>query len=402
MRIQWAILTLLCLPWVAFAGRRATAVATVSAGKVTVVTLTDAGEGYTNAPVVTFTGGGGTGAAATSALTGNHIGQITVTAGGTGYTNAPTVTIGSPPNSAKLAIELVPKLSLTGEAGTTQIIQWTESLATNATWTTLTNVVLGTAASVTVDLAAGSAKRYYRTVEGTNVVATGGFVWIAPGTFIMGSPTTEAGRDKDEVQHSVTLSVGFWMSSRETSQADFARVMGHNPSGVKGDTLPVQGVSWDEATEYCVKLTELEREAGRLPTTQEYRLPTEAEWEFAARAGSTNAFSFGDDVAQLGNYAWTSGNAGGQIHAGGTKLPNAFGLFDLHGNVLEWCSDWYDVYSASAVTNPTGPSAGTLRVIRGGGWDLGASFARSARRIGLDPDRNHQNLGFRPLLGTVR
>ncbi len=402
MRFLWAILTLLSLPSVVFAGRQATAVATLMAGRISAVTLTDAGDGYTNPPVVTFSGGGGTGASATSTLTGNRLAQIAVTAGGAGYTNAPVVTIGAPPNSAILAVEMVPKLSLTGEAGTTQMIQWTESLATNATWTTLTNVVLGTAASVTVDLAAGSAQRYYRAIEGTNAAATRGFVWIAPGTFIMGSPATAAGRDKDEVQHSVTLSGGFWMQAEETSQASFQDVMGRNPSGTTGPALPVQGVSWDEAVEYCTQLTAREREAGRLSSGQEYRLPTEAEWEYAARAGSTNAFSFGDESSLLGGFAWTASNASGQIHASGAKQPNAFGLFDMHGNVFEWCSDWYDLYPTAAMTNPTGATSGTLRVIRGGSYDLGSAFARSASRVALDPDRNHQNIGFRVVLANVR
>jgi len=223
-------------------------------------------------------------------------------------------------------------------------------------------------------------------------------VWIPPGTFVMGSPSSEGGRDADEVQHTVTLTQGFWMSDHEVTQGEYQAVMGNNPSYFKGDlNRPVETVSWDEAVLYCQKLTERERAAGRITAQQAYRLPTEAEWEYAARAGTTGA-----RYGELDTIAWWNGNAGNQTHPVKQKAPNAWGLYDMLGNVWEWCSDWSGEYPTGSVTDPTGPNSGSVRVIRGGSWDVGAGRARSAGRDRGVPGSRFSDLGFRPALSSVR
>jgi formylglycine-generating enzyme required for sulfatase activity len=135
--------------------------------------------------------------------------------------------------------------------------------------------------------------------------------------------------------------------------------MGKNPSEFKGATNPVEGLSWEDATEFCKKLSE--------KTRQTVRLPTEAEWEYACRAGTESAFSFGDDLSALGDYAWWAGNSDKTTHPVGQKKPNSWGLYDMHGNVLEWCADWYGEYPKGPATDPSGPATGDRRVLRGGG-----------------------------------
>ena len=205
-------------------------------------------------------------------------------------------------------------------------------------------------------------------------------------------------RDSDEVQHTVTLTQGFWLSDHEVTQAEYQSVMGSNPSQFKGDlNRPVEMVSWDDAVAYCQKLTERERAAGRITAQQAYRLPTEAEWEYAARAGTTGA-----RYGELDAIGWYNGNSGNQTHAVKQKAANAWGLHDMIGNVWEWCSDWYGEYPTGSVTDPTGPSSGSRRVGRGGSWFFVAGVARSARRPRGDPGDRISHLGFRPTLSSVR
>jgi formylglycine-generating enzyme required for sulfatase activity len=163
--------------------------------------------------------------------------------------------------------------------------------------------------------------------------------------------------------------------------------MGENPSQFKGATNPVERVSWDDATEFCKRLSAKEGKT--------YRLPTEAEWEFACRAGTTTQYSFGDDEASLGEYAWYSNNSNGKAQPVGEKKANAWGLHDMHGNVWEWCQDWYGGYPVAEVTNPRGPKEAPVRVIRGGGWDDYAWYCRAALRIALEPLHRLSYLGFR-------
>ena len=221
--------------------------------------------------------------------------------------------------------------------------------------------------------------------------------WIPGGRFEMGSSTGEEGRDSDEVQHEVVLTWGFFLAETECTQGQWEMVMGRNPSNFKGPNRPVEQVSWGEAMEYCRKLTTKQRAEGLLPSGWEWRLPTEAEWEYAARAGTT-----GPRYGELDAIAWWDGNSGNQTHAVKQKAANAWGLHDMMGNVWEWCSDWSGDYPTGSVTNPTGPSSGSLRAVRGGGWSDDARRARAAFRRRRDPGNRFNYLCFRPALSSVR
>ena len=221
--------------------------------------------------------------------------------------------------------------------------------------------------------------------------------WIPSGRFTMGSPSSEPDRYSDEVQHEAVLTRGFFLAETECTQGQWESVMGGNPSHFKSSDRPVEQVSWGEAVEYCRKLTAEQRAEGILPEGWEWRLPTEAEWEYAARAGTTGARH-----GELETIAWHRGNSGGETHPVSQKAANAWGLKDMIGNVFEWCSDWSGDYPTGRVTNPTGPSSGSLRVDRGGSWGLDAGRARSADRGRYVPDNRHDGLGFRPALSSVR
>lgn len=228
-------------------------------------------------------------------------------------------------------------------------------------------------------------------------------VWIKEGSFAMGSPSFEMGRNNDEgPQTSVTISRGFWMGIYEVTQAQYEAVVGSNPSSFTGDTSrPVETVSWNDAVAYCVLLTTSERAAGRCPATWSYRLPTEAEWEYAARAGTATRFSHGDDsgYTSLTNYAWYFSNSGSTTHPVGQKAPNAWGLFDMYGNVREWCQDSWDLsanYPGGSTIDPL-VTTGPLRVLRGGSWGNLTNYCRSAYR-GSIPVIEYSDYGFRAVL----
>jgi formylglycine-generating enzyme required for sulfatase activity len=200
------------------------------------------------------------------------------------------------------------------------------------------------------------------------------------------------------------LSRGFWIKRYELTQGEYTSLIGTNPASFSGDTnRPVEQVNWYDAYTYCARLTVQERAAGRVPAGYEYRLPTEAEWEYAARAGTTTAFSFGNDPSYtlLPNYAWFSGNSSQTTHDVGTKQPNPWGLYDMAGNVWEWCGDWYHPYPGGAVTDPTGPSSGSAKVMRGGSWHFAAGDARSADRNFNAPDFASFGIGIRVVLGPA-
>jgi formylglycine-generating enzyme required for sulfatase activity len=214
------------------------------------------------------------------------------------------------------------------------------------------------------------------------------FALIPAGEFQMGSAN---GSDDERPVHTVRISKPFYLGSHEVTQGQWETVMGNNPSRFKGDAnRPVETVSWEEVQKFIDKLNT--REGGT-----KYRLPTEAEWEYAARAGWTTAYSFGDDSSQLGKYAWFGDNAGNTTHPVGTLQPNAWGLYDMHGNVWEWVQDGYDKYVAGPVTDPQGPAAGSYRVIRGGSWLYVARNCRSAYRYHNAPGFRNDSLGFRLL-----
>ena len=247
------------------------------------------------------------------------------------------------------------------------------------------------------------------------------FVWIPDGTFVMGSPEGEAGRDDDERQHEVRISQGFWMGKYEVTQGEWEAVMGANPSEFKacGARCPVESVSWEDVQEFIRRLNERASGSG-----YRYRLPTEAEWEYAARAGSAGATPEGElrilgerNAPELDGQAWYGGNGGVSYeeafdcsgwlerqyeaewcgtHAVGLKRANRWGLHDMLGNVCEWTGDWYgEEYPSGAVTDPRGPATGSNRVLRGGGWYSGARYVRSAYRIDNSPGARNSGLGFR-------
>ncbi len=248
------------------------------------------------------------------------------------------------------------------------------------------------------------AKFYRTTLQG----APTNMVFIPPNTFTLGSPTNEVGRSTDESpQTTVTLSRGFWISKFLVTQGDFLNVTGSNPSGFPGDlNRPVERVTWLDATNYCALLTQQDLAVGRISPGSHYRLPTEAEWECAARAGTSTRLYYGDDpgAAALRDHAWYAAIGGAGTHPVGQKPPNPWGLFDMEGNVWEWCQDWYGPYPGGAETDPQGPAsnAAGVKVIRGGGWDAFDSDCRSARRSteAVSPFIRDEIIGFRVVLVT--
>jgi formylglycine-generating enzyme required for sulfatase activity len=223
------------------------------------------------------------------------------------------------------------------------------------------------------------------------------FVLIPAGSFMMGSDEKYTKASDDErPQHRVSISKPFYLGKYEVTQAQWEAVMGNNPSHFKGPANPVEQVSWNDAREFIRRLNQKEGRGG-------YRLPTEAEWEYAARAGSAGVYSFGDDPAQLEKYAWFGEKDAGSTHPVGQKQPDAQGLHDMYGNVWEWVEDWFaeDYYRVSPSIDPAGPASGPasggFRVIRGGGWNNSARNSRSAYRYYYSPDVGDSAglLGFR-------
>ena len=213
-------------------------------------------------------------------------------------------------------------------------------------------------------------------------------VYVEGGTFTMGA-TPEQGSDafdEEKPTHQVTLK-GFYIGKYEVTQAEWKAVMGENPSYFKGDNLPVDNVSWNDCQEFIRKLNEL--------TGKNFRLPTEAEWEYAARGGrrSYGAKYAGD--SDIGSVAWYRGNSNDTTHPVGTKRANELGLYDMTGNVYEWCQDWYGDYSSASQTNPTGPGSGYVRVLRGGSWVYDARGCRLSFRYSNLPFNRNRNYGLR-------
>ena len=215
----------------------------------------------------------------------------------------------------------------------------------------------------------------------------GDFVKVEGGTFLMGSPSSEQNRGDDERQHEVTVST-FYMQATEVTQAMYESIMGVNPSAFKGPNRPVEKVTWNDVQEFIKKLNA--KEGGR------YRLPTEAEWEYAARGGNRSKDFLYSGANDLNRVGWYDGNSGGQTHEVKGKQPNELGLYDLTGNVWEWCADWYGQYPYNGNINPKGPANGQYRILRGGSWYFNAQFCRVAWRNSYHPEwRNYIDCGFR-------
>ena len=263
-------------------------------------------------------------------------------------------------------------------------------------------------APVTVDLAA------FTSVGGVSKGADGKvafnvpsvsmeLLWCRPGTFQMGSPGTEDKREGDEVLHEVTLTRGFFLGRHEVTQSQWANIMPVNASRNKGDALPIEGVSWEDCMEFCRKLTDLESKAGRIPGGWAFQLPTESQWEYASRAGQTKPFAFGDTLtSQQANFDGSnpygdvaSGIKHGKATVVGSYKPNAWGFYDMHGNVWEWCRDYFCDYPKGPVRDPLGPGKRARRVMRGSGWLSSGSRVRSAERDGMAPAKRDSTHGFR-------
>jgi len=223
------------------------------------------------------------------------------------------------------------------------------------------------------------------------------FVYIPPGTFMMGSPENELERRSNETHHKVTLTKGFYMQITEVTQGQWKNIMGNNPAYFKncGDDCPVEMVYWDDTQAFILKLNEKE---GKI----KYRLPTEAEWEYAARGGTTTPYYWGNSAdCTKANYGNGSSSSECKEQNPGKTVkvaifnPNSWGLYDMSGNVYEWVQDWYGDYPSGVVTDPTGTNTGSHRVLRGGGWNSYVYNCRSAYRNGHTPDNRHDYLGFR-------
>lgn len=217
------------------------------------------------------------------------------------------------------------------------------------------------------------------------------FVRIAAGTFEMGSID---GYEDEQPVHPVFISRPFYLSITPVTQAQWSAVMGNNPSAFSGASdRPVESVSWEDAQVFCYQLQRHEPRGL-------YRLPTEAEWEYAARAGTKTAYHFGNDVGPLADHAWYLDTTGYAPQPVGQLKANTWGLYDMYGNVWEWVHDWYGQYDSDAVTDPAGPSRGSYRVIRGGSWGNGQRNCRSSFRNRLGPAMRSRHIGFR-LLRTI-
>lgn len=307
-----------------------------------------------------------------------------------------------------LGAKLRNELTIQGTGGTTNWVLGRDG-STSGTWSVLTNFVVGTSPYVWVDQE-GMAGRTYQVATTPEVPVSlveprdlRRWVWIAPGRFTMSSPPNEVDRfDWEGPQTAVTITKGFWMGKYEVTQGEYQAVTGSIPSSFIGDpNRPVEQVSWNDAVIYCARFTERERLAGRIPLNCVYRLPTEAEWEYACRAWTSTRFYYGDDpgYTNLSNYAWYGAIAAETTHPVGQKLPNPWGLYDMNGNVCEWCQDWWSYYyPGGIVVDPQGPATGPFRVVRNGIWPSGGADCRSADRSGASQDTRYKLVGFRVLL----
>jgi formylglycine-generating enzyme required for sulfatase activity len=230
-------------------------------------------------------------------------------------------------------------------------------------------------------------ERLEKQIRNSSVRIAGGlnmkFAWIRPGSFWMGGEKYA----EEKPVHRVTITKGFYMGVFPITQAEWQAVMSNNPSRFLGDDRPVEMVSWEDCQEFCQQLRQL--------TSKPIRLPTEAEWEYACRAGTSGDYCKGNDKRALRKVGWYDGNSNDQTHPVGYLAPNAWGLYDMHGNVWEWCQDWYGTYSAENQTDPKGASSGDSRVLRGGSWCDCPELCRAALRYRSAPSARGNNVGCR-------
>jgi formylglycine-generating enzyme required for sulfatase activity len=399
------------------AGETATAVATITAGFVTGITVTSGGSGYTSEPAVTLSGGGGSGATAKAILSGDKVAVVVVLTAGSGYLTAPTVAVDSPPKPLSVKLEMVPKLTVEGPAGSYARVESAASL--NGPWTMWTNLTVGAEGTVLVDLSPGSAARFYRAVDDKVWLIPAGMAPIPAGPFQMGDD-----RINFAPVHTVTVSafaMDKWEVSIELWESVRAWGNSHGYDLVAGGSFgakhPVHSVSWFDVVKWCnarsekegkvpayyvdAAMTQVYRSDDKVPAGVKwdagYRLPTEAESVKAARGGvAGKLYPWGTDEisAELANY--TASNKGGTTPVG-SYGANGYGLYDMAGNIREWTWDWYN-YSQVAQTDPRGPSSGSERVIRGGCWDYGAENCQVANRHYDAPYRRYFYNGFRSVL----
>ena len=232
-------------------------------------------------------------------------------------------------------------------------------------------------------------------------------VLIPAGEFLMGSPDADQrARGNEKPQHRVRITKPFYLGKYPVTQEQWEAVMGNNPSSFKGPRNPVEMVSWNDCRLFFDKLNEKFARAHLGPVPQgegKFGFPTEAQWEYACRAGSTTLYGFGDEEALLGEYAWYASNSEGRTHPVGEKKPNAWGLYDMHGNVWQWCADGYGdgYYGKSPKDDPPGVASGTFRILRGGSWILPAWHCRSAYRSHDKPDTSYVVVGVRAAMALV-
>jgi formylglycine-generating enzyme required for sulfatase activity len=311
------------------------------------------------------------------------------------------------------------QLNITGDIGSPLAVQYAAGLSPTNQWSLFTNFTLLSSPSAVVDPTGMTNRaRFYRVI----ITVPTNMNWIPAGTFTMGSPTNEIGRIAlSETQHTVTLSKGFYMARYLVTQSNYLFLINTNPSRYNtnnGYTLdlgrPVEQVSWNDATNYCFKLTQQERTAGRIFANWSYRLPTEAEWEYACRGGTTTVFYYGTNLTSgmanfNGQLEYYSGSAQTNNPSGiflnrtttvGGYQPNARGLYDMAGNVWEWCQDWFAGYATNSVVDPQGPATGSARVFRGGALNSPGKDCRSARRNSYDPSQAFDTVGFRIVLAA--
>jgi sulfatase modifying factor 1 len=326
----------------------------------------------------------------------------------------------SPQSAPNLAIHLASgkaALTVSAEAGSPCTVQFATNLPATE-WFPLTNATLATGSVQVTDPQTPAGERFYRAL----IPVPTNMVWVPAGSFVMGSPTNEIQRSTNELQHPVSFTNGFFVARFLVTQSNWISMMGTNPSyfvpsnGFTADlNRPVEEVNWFDASNYCFALTRQQQGGGQIFTNWFYRLPTESEWEYACRAGTTNAFYLGDNLLSgqanfNGMYEYLDG-VGDTNDASGVELgrtsdvgayaPNAFGLYDMAGNVWEWCQDWFTNYPVGAVTDPQGPTNGLERVFRGGTLNAVGHLCRSAQRDLASPTTAVNTIGFRVVLSSV-